>query len=54
MLQLEVCNCVYVMCGLRYYISPPHSFGEVWNDPIHALFYASGLQRGKERDEPSK
>ncbi|CAJ1340291.1 unnamed protein product [Effrenium voratum] len=25
--------------GLVYYISPPHSFGEVWNDPIHALFY---------------
>ena len=26
---------------LRYYISPPHSFGEVWDDPIHALFYAT-------------
>lgn len=26
---------------LRYYISPPHSFGEVWDDPIHALFYAA-------------
>mmetsp|Transcript_111068 Transcript_111068/g.155926 ORF Transcript_111068/g.155926 Transcript_111068/m.155926 type:complete len:478 (+) Transcript_111068:93-1526(+) len=25
--------------GLVYYISPPHSFGEVWDDPIHALFY---------------
>eukprot|EP00747_Dinoflagellata_sp_TGD_P145933 gnl/TRDRNA2_/TRDRNA2_176631_c0_seq9.p1 gnl/TRDRNA2_/TRDRNA2_176631_c0~~gnl/TRDRNA2_/TRDRNA2_176631_c0_seq9.p1 ORF type:complete len:475 (+),score=117.54 gnl/TRDRNA2_/TRDRNA2_176631_c0_seq9:126-1550(+) len=25
--------------GLAYYISPPHSFGEVWDDPIHALFY---------------
>eukprot|EP00931_Biecheleriopsis_adriatica_P072968 TRINITY_DN47346_c0_g1_i1.p1 TRINITY_DN47346_c0_g1~~TRINITY_DN47346_c0_g1_i1.p1 ORF type:complete len:475 (-),score=111.12 TRINITY_DN47346_c0_g1_i1:68-1492(-) len=25
--------------GLVYYISPPHSFGEVWEDPIHALFY---------------
>lgn len=25
--------------GLVYYISPPNSFGEVWEDPIHALFY---------------
>jgi len=25
--------------GIVYYISPPHSFLEVWEDPIHALFY---------------
>eukprot|EP00933_Yihiella_yeosuensis_P013465 TRINITY_DN1246_c0_g2_i3.p1 TRINITY_DN1246_c0_g2~~TRINITY_DN1246_c0_g2_i3.p1 ORF type:complete len:474 (+),score=102.35 TRINITY_DN1246_c0_g2_i3:80-1501(+) len=25
--------------GIVYYISPPHSFSEVWDDPIHALFY---------------
>eukprot|EP00442_Polarella_glacialis_P019713 CAMPEP_0115075820 /NCGR_PEP_ID=MMETSP0227-20121206/16083_1 /TAXON_ID=89957 /ORGANISM="Polarella glacialis, Strain CCMP 1383" /LENGTH=472 /DNA_ID=CAMNT_0002462891 /DNA_START=90 /DNA_END=1508 /DNA_ORIENTATION=+ len=25
--------------GIVYYISPPHSFGEIWEDPIHALFY---------------
>eukprot|EP00930_Biecheleria_cincta_P043712 TRINITY_DN2999_c0_g1_i1.p1 TRINITY_DN2999_c0_g1~~TRINITY_DN2999_c0_g1_i1.p1 ORF type:complete len:474 (+),score=74.97 TRINITY_DN2999_c0_g1_i1:58-1479(+) len=25
--------------GLVYYLSPPNSFGEVWGDPIHALFY---------------
>merc|ERR1719207_508959 len=25
--------------GIAYYISPPHSFGEIWDDPIHALFY---------------
>mmetsp|Transcript_25794 Transcript_25794/g.65781 ORF Transcript_25794/g.65781 Transcript_25794/m.65781 type:complete len:473 (-) Transcript_25794:211-1629(-) len=25
--------------GIVYYISPPHSFLEVWEDPIHALIY---------------
>merc|ERR1719329_154140 len=25
--------------GLSYYISPPHSFGDIWADPIRALFY---------------
>jgi len=25
--------------GIAYYISPPHSFGDVWTDPVHALFY---------------
>merc|ERR1711988_227011 len=25
--------------GLTYYISPPRSFGDVWDDPIHAIFY---------------
>merc|ERR1719343_541907 len=25
--------------GIVYYLSPPHSFGEIWQDPIHALFY---------------
>merc|ERR1711865_46325 len=25
--------------GLSYYISPPHSFGDIWADPIHAVFY---------------
>lgn len=28
-------------CSSRYYISPPHSFGEVWDDPIHALSYVT-------------
>merc|ERR1712196_224953 len=23
--------------GLVYYISPPHSFWEIWEDPIHAV-----------------
>merc|ERR1712139_698264 len=27
--------------GIAYYISPPHSFGEVFDDPIHALFYVA-------------
>jgi len=27
--------------GLVYYLSPPNSFGEVWGDPIHALFYVT-------------
>eukprot|EP00397_Hematodinium_sp_SG-2012_P009312 GEMP01009394.1.p1 GENE.GEMP01009394.1~~GEMP01009394.1.p1 ORF type:complete len:474 (+),score=68.66 GEMP01009394.1:69-1490(+) len=25
--------------GLAYYISPPNSFSDIWDDPIHALFY---------------
>merc|ERR1719329_1662147 len=25
--------------GFTYYISPPRSFGDVWDDPIHAVFY---------------
>merc|ERR1711988_1862562 len=27
--------------GIAYYISPPHSFTDVWDDPIHALFYVA-------------
>jgi len=27
--------------GLAYYISPPHSFLDIWDDPIHALFYVA-------------
>merc|ERR1712195_207109 len=26
--------------GIAYYISPPGSFTDIWDDPIHALFYA--------------
>ena len=37
--------------GLVYYLSPPQSFGEVFEDPIHALFYAAWLQRTIEREE---
>jgi len=25
--------------GIAYYISPPHSFSDIWDDPIHAIFY---------------
>lgn len=25
--------------GIVYYISPPNSFADIWEDPIHALFY---------------
>merc|ERR1711941_28877 len=25
--------------GIVYYISPPHSFTDIWDDPIHAIFY---------------
>jgi protein transport protein SEC61 subunit alpha len=25
--------------GIVYYMSPPHSFSDIWEDPIHALFY---------------
>jgi len=27
--------------GIAYYISPPQSFGDVFGDPIHAVFYTS-------------
>merc|ERR1719277_673939 len=27
--------------GIVYYMSPPHSFTDVWADPIHALFYVA-------------
>lgn len=27
--------------GIVYYISPPHSFTDIWDDPIHALFYVA-------------
>jgi len=27
--------------GIAYYISPPHSFTDVWEDPIHAIFYVA-------------
>merc|ERR1719364_496105 len=25
--------------GLAYYMSPPNSFADIWEDPFHALFY---------------
>jgi len=25
--------------GIAYYISPPHSFMDIWEDPIHAILY---------------
>merc|ERR1712100_189928 len=27
--------------GIAYYISPPHSFADIWDDPIHAIFYVA-------------
>merc|ERR1711906_100729 len=27
--------------GLAYYISPPHTFSAVWEDPLHALIYVA-------------
>merc|ERR1712060_526981 len=27
--------------GIAYYISPPHSFTDIWDDPIHAIFYVA-------------
>jgi len=27
--------------GIVYYISPLHSFGDIWEDPVHAVFYVS-------------
>merc|ERR1719440_1892973 len=25
--------------GIVYYMSPPHSFADIWEDPIHAILY---------------
>merc|ERR1712096_37988 len=25
--------------GIAYYISPPNNFSDIWDDPIHAIFY---------------
>merc|ERR1711982_167472 len=27
--------------GLAYYIAPPHTFSDIWEDPIHALVYVA-------------
>merc|ERR1711998_527981 len=27
--------------GIVYYISPLHSFSDIWDDPIHAIFYVT-------------
>merc|ERR1712031_134950 len=27
--------------GIAYYLSPPNSFTDIWDDPIHALFYVA-------------
>jgi len=27
--------------GIAYYISPPHSFTDIWEDPIHAVLYVT-------------
>jgi len=27
--------------GIAYYISPPHSFTDIWEDPIHAILYVA-------------
>lgn len=27
--------------GIVYYISPPNSFADIWEDPIHAIFYVA-------------
>jgi protein transport protein SEC61 subunit alpha len=27
--------------GIVYYMSPPHSFADIWEDPIHAIFYVA-------------
>jgi len=27
--------------GLAYYISPPHTFSDIWEDPLHALVYVA-------------
>mmetsp|Transcript_914 Transcript_914/g.1797 ORF Transcript_914/g.1797 Transcript_914/m.1797 type:complete len:476 (-) Transcript_914:147-1574(-) len=37
--ESEITGSSVPVGGLVYYISPPTSFGEVWEDPVHALFY---------------
>jgi len=37
--ELEVTGQSIPVGGIAYYISPPNSFMDIWDDPIHALFY---------------
>jgi len=37
--EVEMTGTSVPVGGLMYYVSPPNSFLEVWEDPIHALFY---------------
>merc|ERR1719182_764454 len=38
---MEVTGQSIPVGGLVYYLSPPHSFTDIWEDPIHALFYVA-------------
>jgi len=37
--ELDVTGQSIPVGGLVYYMSPPRSFGDLWQDPIHALIY---------------
>merc|ERR1719343_1452679 len=37
--EVEVTGQSIPVGGIAYYISPPNSFMDIWDDPIHALFY---------------
>merc|ERR1719247_2451317 len=34
--------------GLAYYMSPPTTFSDIWEDPFHALFYVAFVRRKRE------
>merc|ERR1711972_823528 len=37
--EVEITGQSIPVGGLVYYVSPPHSFMDIWDDPIHAIFY---------------
>merc|ERR1719235_2613502 len=37
--EVEASNQFIPVGGIVYWISPPNSFSDVWDDPIHAIFY---------------
>merc|ERR1719291_1078883 len=39
--EVEATHSSIPVGGIVYYMSPPHSFGEIWDDPIHALIYVT-------------
>merc|ERR1712151_1356224 len=39
--EIDVTGQSIPVGGIVYYISPLHSFGDIWDDPIHAVFYVA-------------
>merc|ERR1712178_573796 len=39
--EVEYAGTSIPVGGIVYYISPLHSFSDIWDDPIHAIFYVA-------------